>query len=168
MIRVVFEEVLYESDIDVKESDKLSQTKRAGAVGFLYSSNDETNYHNEDEKTVNPGNKIITEAIANPNPIQIAPQLFEKKTHFIVNGNAYRRLDVIGKGGSCKVYKILLPKTNKTYALKKVKLNGLDPSVCEGYMNEIELLGKLKGHPRIIELIEFEVTKHSNELLMVN
>jgi hypothetical protein len=87
------------------------------------------------------------------------------KTNFIVNGNTYRRLEVIGKGGSCKVYKIMSD-SNKTFALKKVKLNQQDLSVAEGYRNEIELLKKLNHHPRIIKLYEHEITPQG-ELLMV-
>jgi serine/threonine protein kinase len=72
---------------------------------------------------------------------------------------------LIGKGGSCKVYKIL-SENNTIYALKKVKLSQQDPSVAQGYMNEIQLLNKLSHHPRIIKLTESERTSN-DELLMV-
>jgi hypothetical protein len=51
------------------------------------------------------------------------------------------------------------------YALKKVKLVGQDASVLEGYKNEILLLQKLKGNPRIISLESHDASKEF--LLMV-
>ena len=51
--------------------------------------------------------------------------------------------------------------------MKKVKLKGQDPSVVEGYMNEISLLETLSSNDRIIKLIESERVAHSDELFMV-
>ena len=64
------------------------------------------------------------------------------------------------------MYKIL-SELGQVFALKRVKLKELDPTVLQGYMNEISLLNKLAHHPRIINLIESEHRIKSCELLMV-
>ena len=70
-------------------------------------------------------------------------------------------MEIIGRGGSSKVFKVLDPQTDQIYALKKVKLRGEDPSIIEGYTNEIKLLQKLKGNHHIIQLIDSEITKEA-------
>lgn len=73
-----------------------------------------------------------------------------------VNNVPYMKLDVIGKGGSCKVYRVMT--TNGSIrALKKVKLNGVDADAIEGYTNEIALLKRLSNNPAIIHLYDSEV-----------
>jgi serine/threonine-protein kinase TTK/MPS1 len=44
------------------------------------------------------------------------------------------------------------------YALKKVALDRADSETLQGYVNEIELLRRMKGHDRVIQLIDHEVT----------
>ena len=76
------------------------------------------------------------------------------------------RSQLIGKGGSCKVFKII-DENGHVYALKKVKLKGQDASVIKGYKNEIILLNKLKNSKRIIHLHDAQHDKESGLLLMV-
>lgn len=87
------------------------------------------------------------------------------KTHVEVNGVVYARLEVIGRGGSSKVYK-LMAADGKQYALKKVNLKTADQFATEGYRNEISLLEKLKKNERIIRLVDFEV--NDSFILMVS
>ena len=51
-----------------------------------------------------------------------------------VNGVPYNVLQIIGKGGSSKVYKVMCP-DHKIYALKRVDLadQGDSPNACECY-----------------------------------
>lgn len=63
-------------------------------------------------------------------------------------------LKQIGKGGSSKVYKVLLG--TEIYALKKVELVG-DEKMLDSYMNEINLLYKFKGAPEIVSIIDHEM-----------
>jgi serine/threonine-protein kinase RIO1 len=73
-----------------------------------------------------------------------------------VNGTAYAKLGMIGKGGSCKVYRALSKKCS-VVAIKKVKLAGLDRKAIEGYANEISLLKRLRGNSAIIQMYDSEV-----------
>jgi hypothetical protein len=86
--------------------------------------------------------------------------------NFQVNGHVYRRLGDLGKGGSCKVYKVV-SQTGQIFALKKVKLKNQDPTVAEGYRNEISLLKRLQNNANIIRLYESQYMKESEHLIMV-
>ncbi|RKO93224.1 kinase-like domain-containing protein [Blyttiomyces helicus] len=83
-----------------------------------------------------------------------------------VNNVTYERIEVIGRGGSSKVYKILSP-TGKIHALKKVKLKDQDEAAVEGYINEIALLRKLRNNQRIIRLVDAEIDYGRGIILMV-
>jgi len=73
-----------------------------------------------------------------------------------VNKKAYARLDIIGKGGSSRVYRVL-NNANELYAIKRVSLDKTDAETMSGYMNEIALLKRLEGNSRIIRLIDSEL-----------
>jgi serine/threonine-protein kinase TTK/MPS1 len=73
-----------------------------------------------------------------------------------VNDVPYVKLGVIGKGGSCKVYRAL-SKDCAVVAIKKVKLEGMDKKGIAGYANEIALLKRLRGNPAIIQMFDSEV-----------
>jgi hypothetical protein len=73
-----------------------------------------------------------------------------------VNNVPYAKLGVIGKGGSCKVYRAL-SKDCSILAIKKVKLSGMDQKAINGYANEISLLKRLRGNPSIIQMYDSEV-----------
>ena len=75
-----------------------------------------------------------------------------------VGGNRYIKLDVIGRGGSSKVYRVLGPHMD-IYALKRVNLQTTEESksTIQGYKNEIELLRKLRQNAMVIQLIDAEI-----------
>lgn len=82
----------------------------------------------------------------------------------------YERLGVLGKGGSSKVYSVLCPTKRVVYALKRVGLERADAETYQSYTNEIELLRRLRGHDRIIQLIDHQITFTPNnrpKLLMM-
>jgi serine/threonine-protein kinase TTK/MPS1 len=83
-----------------------------------------------------------------------------------VNGRTYKVLQLIGRGGSSKVFKVISP-DNTVLALKKVGLRNLDETTLAGYINEISLLRSLKDAPHIIKLIDHEVNRESGNLYMV-
>jgi len=65
-------------------------------------------------------------------------------------------LDVIGKGGSSRVFRVL-NSSNEVFALKRVSLDKTDAETMNGYMNEIALLKRLEGNHRIIRLFDSEL-----------
>ena len=74
----------------------------------------------------------------------------------IVNKKGYQRLDLIGKGGSSRVFRVMTG-NHEIFALKRVALDKVDAETMSGYMNEIALLKRLEGNQRIIRLLESEV-----------
>ncbi|WVQ81531.1 hypothetical protein IAT38_003655 [Cryptococcus sp. DSM 104549] len=97
-------------------------------------------------------------------PLQAAPvpqqQIPPGKSHFWVNGIPYERLQRLGKGGSSTVYSVLhtAQKRRTIYALKVVQLDRADSETYQSYTNEIELLKRLRGHDRVIQLIDHQIT----------
>ncbi|KAL1406065.1 Serine/threonine kinase mps1 [Vanrija albida] len=77
---------------------------------------------------------------------------------YLVNGAPYERLGMLGKGGSSKVYSVLCPSRRTVYALKRVLLDRADAETYQSYTNEIELLRRLRGDDRIIQLIDHQIT----------
>ena len=47
----------------------------------------------------------------------------------------------------------------KVYALKRIRLTGLDTESAQGFVDEIHLLRRLKGKPSIIQLVDAEVRR---------
>ncbi|KAF9077612.1 kinase-like domain-containing protein [Rhodocollybia butyracea] len=76
--------------------------------------------------------------------------------HILVNKKVYARLDMIGKGGSSRVFRVMTY-ASELYAIKKVALDKTDNDTLAGYMNEIALLKRLEGNSRIIRLVDSEV-----------
>jgi serine/threonine protein kinase len=83
----------------------------------------------------------------------------KKGIPFMVNGNSYIMLSVIGKGGSSQVFKVL-SREKKLYALKQIVLGGAEQgggnSHQAAYRNEIALLLKLRGRAHVIQLVDTE------------
>lgn len=92
--------------------------------------------------------------------------LVEEKNVIHVQGEPYAKLGVIGKGGSCKVYRALSANC-EVVALKKVRLDGLNKTAIEGYANEIALLNRLKGNQSIIQLYSSEVDYDRKSIFLV-
>ncbi|KAF8158393.1 hypothetical protein B0H34DRAFT_454137 [Crassisporium funariophilum] len=91
-----------------------------------------------------------------PAPAQAPPPPAQLNRHIVVNRKAYARLDMIGKGGSSRVFRVL-NHANELYAIKRVSLDKTDAETMSGYMNEIALLKRLEGNSRIIRLMDSEV-----------
>ncbi|KAL7279914.1 hypothetical protein ACG7TL_006323 [Trametes sanguinea] len=77
-----------------------------------------------------------------------------------VNKKQYARLDMIGKGGSSRVFRVM-NQANEIYAIKRVALDKVDAETMAGYMNEIGLLKRLDGNARIIRLFDSEVKQQT-------
>lgn len=79
-----------------------------------------------------------------------------QKNIIYVNDHPYQKLEMIGRGGSSKVYKVQST-TNKVRAVKKVTFDDVDSSVIQGFKGEIDLLKRLRDEERVVKLIDFEM-----------
>ncbi|KAL5086956.1 hypothetical protein Trisim1_008520 [Trichoderma cf. simile WF8] len=83
-----------------------------------------------------------------------------------VNGKTYTRLDCLGRGGSAKVYRVTA-ENGQMFALKRVALENADELTIRGYKGEIDLLGKLEGVDRVINLYAYEMNTEKQVLSLV-
>ncbi|SPQ19360.1 f78984c4-1909-4808-8479-3ca6319ef20c [Thermothielavioides terrestris] len=90
----------------------------------------------------------------------------KKQFLFRVNGRMYTRLDTLGRGASSKVYRVSA-ENGKILALKRVSLEGLDDRTIKGYKGEIDLLKRLSGVNRVIQLIDHEFNEEKQMLSIV-
>ncbi|CAJ1935003.1 unnamed protein product [Cylindrotheca closterium] len=111
-----------------------------------------------------------TESEIKPEPLANINREFLPLVHeanvLRVNSKSYVKLGVIGKGGSCKVYRALTKKC-EVVAIKKVKLEGMDAKAIEGYANEIALLKRLRQNPAIIHMHDSEVDLKRKSIFVV-
>jgi len=82
--------------------------------------------------------------------------LFEGDNEVSVNGAAYCKIGVLGKGGSSKVFRVLNEKGD-LFALKRVRLTSNDPKTLASFENEIALMESLRGNPNIVQLVDSQV-----------
>lgn len=90
----------------------------------------------------------------------------DPKRTLMVNGRAYQKISITGRGGSSKVYKAMSAK-HDIYAIKRVSCSRADASAVDGYVNEILLLRKFEGNPQIIQLYDAEMNKERGLIHMV-
>ena len=89
---------------------------------------------------------------------------------FRFKGSDYSRLGILGKGGSSTVYRVISHNDGNLYAYKKVDMKGDCNDVealIDSYLNEIELLKRLKGSPYIIDIIDAEINREDMYIHMV-
>ncbi|RWS03111.1 dual specificity protein kinase TTK-like protein [Dinothrombium tinctorium] len=84
-----------------------------------------------------------------------------------INNRVYLILNLIGQGGSSKVYQVYEPLTQKTFALKLVDLSKSDESTRNGFKNEIKLLSKLKNCERVIKLYDYCLNGDNQQLILI-
>ena len=122
-------------------------------------SNNNTNSSNEHDEEEEP------RANDEPRPVDTSSpsnsefvRLISERNMIQVNGVSYMKLDVIGKGGSSKVYRVMSSDA-KIWAIKKVSLGSetLRQDTLNGYLNEIGLLKRLSSNPSIINLGDSEI-----------
>lgn len=95
-----------------------------------------------------------------------APQA-RRRNYMKVNGKCYTRLDSLGRGGSGKVYRVAAD-NGKMFALKRVSVEGADENTVRGYKGEIDLLKKLGGVERVINLFDYEMNEEKQVLSLVS
>lgn len=90
-----------------------------------------------------------------------------KRNYMKVNGKYYSRIDSLGRGGSAKVYRVAAD-NGKMFALKRVNIEGADPSTVRGYKGEIDLLKRLGACERVINLFDYEMNEEKKLLNLVS
>jgi serine/threonine-protein kinase TTK/MPS1 len=86
----------------------------------------------------------------------------------MINKHQYLRLEVIGRGGSSKVFRVIRTKDWKTFAMKRVVLSAIDDEAMRSYATEIQMLKRLSGNNSIVKLIDDELRgKGSGTLFLV-
>ncbi|UYV68717.1 TTK [Cordylochernes scorpioides] len=99
-------------------------------------------------------NKISEERIKKKPPTKVIK----------VNNHPYEVHSLLGKGGSSKVYQVYDLK-RRTFAIKHVKMSGVDIQIQNEYKNEIELLKSLQDQDFVIKMYDYEYKE--NEILVV-
>jgi serine/threonine-protein kinase TTK/MPS1 len=84
-----------------------------------------------------------------------------------LNGKTYTRLDILGRGGSSKVFRVMA-ENGSFYALKRVNLEDADINAIKGFKGEIDLLDKFKGNDRVVNLLDYEMNEEKQVLLVVS
>jgi hypothetical protein len=124
-------------------------------------SNPDSNEHVNDKESPSVSHTASAPSV-HPDFLKIVSE----RNILYVNNIPYVKLGVIGKGGSCKVYRTL-SKDRNIVAIKKVKIAGMARKSIEGYANEIALLRKLRGNPAIIQLYDSEVDFQRKAIYLV-
>ena len=93
--------------------------------------------------------------------IEPKPSLLQSKSLtrnlLSVNEVEYEKIELLGRGGSSKVYKVKNVNNNKIYALKRVMFDEFDDSSVNGFKGEIELLKKLEHEKRVVKLVQYQM-----------
>ncbi|KAL3418640.1 checkpoint protein [Phlyctema vagabunda] len=80
-----------------------------------------------------------------------------------VNGKSFTRIDILGRGGSSKVFRVMA-ENSKFFALKRVSLDDADEQAVRGFKGEIDLLRKLESVDRVIRLYDYELNESKGTL----
>jgi len=97
--------------------------------------------------------------------LSLPPSLADTVVH--VGGYPYIKLEIVGRGGSSKVFKVMCARTRKIFALKRIRIRKADRETLRSYCNEIALLQRLRGRDNIIQLIASEVREHAGLIYLV-
>lgn len=113
-----------------------------------------------------PPKMSVLEAATKTAGAATTAQVKQRRNILRVNGKCYTRLDCLGRGGSAKVYRVTA-ENGKMFALKRVMLDNADEATIRGYRGEIDLLGKLKGVDRVVDLFDYEMNSEKQVLTLV-
>lgn len=115
-------------------------------------------YVREDEDPCRSSRQVaLNDERARPARKPLEPNRIDKN-YIYVNDVEYTRQCVIGRGGSSKVFRAgMTDASTKLVAIKVVGLKQADRQTYLTFSNEIDLLKRLRGHDRIINLIDSSV-----------
>ena len=92
----------------------------------------------------------------------------EDDTFVHVRGVRYTKLECVGQGGTCKVFKVITQQ-RKVLAVKRIRLTGghAKEEAIANFLSEIALLERLRGRANIIQLIDSEVIRQEGLIYLV-
>jgi serine/threonine-protein kinase TTK/MPS1 len=114
-----------------------------------------------------PPKMSVLEAATSKTGAATTTQAKQRRNILKVNGKCYTRLDCLGRGGSAKVYRVTAENGNM-FAIKRVALENADENQIKGYRGEIDLLSKLTGVDRVINLFDYEMNDEKRVLTLVS
>lgn len=103
---------------------------------------------------LNQKSKLKSDELKQSHDLRSEQMMRKFKSLMVVNTKQYEKLELIGRGGSSKVFKCKNLENNKVYAIKRVSLDQFDGGAVNGFKGEINLLSKLKGQERVVKLID--------------
>jgi serine/threonine-protein kinase TTK/MPS1 len=113
-----------------------------------------------------PKMSVLETATATAGAASSANAKKRTRTVYSVNGKHFTRMELVGRGGSGKVYRVMA-ENSKHFALKIVSLEDLDELTIRGFKGEIELLRKLENVDRVVRLYDFEINEKKKILLVL-
>jgi serine/threonine-protein kinase TTK/MPS1 len=122
--------------------------------------------HEPETTTTNDNNNNAIKKQPSSSKPAVKAGFREDDQHIVVNGARYAKLECIGQGGTCKVYKVVSQK-RKIMALKRIRLQGKQKETVDGFIDEIKLLKKLRGKDNIVQIVDAEVCQREGLILVV-
>ncbi|KAL6449810.1 MPS1 Serine/threonine-protein kinase MPS1 [Candida maltosa Xu316] len=122
----------------------------------------ESSYPHDSQAQYNISRSSSSAVSSHSNNDMIQPS--RNKRFIIINDRRYEKLELLGKGGSSKVYRIKDVNDHSIFALKKVALDNYED--VNGFKGEIDLLKKLKTCSRVVRLVDHAITGGSIYLIM--
>ncbi|OAA64949.1 Serine/threonine-protein kinase domain protein [Cordyceps fumosorosea ARSEF 2679] len=113
-----------------------------------------------------PPKMSVLEAATSTAGAAVTTQTKQRRNILKVNNKVYTRLECLGRGGSGKVYRVMA-ENGTMMALKRVSLENADESTINGYLGEIDLLRKLTGVDRVVNLFDSEMNHEKQMLSLV-
>ncbi|KAM3443522.1 hypothetical protein MY4824_000408 [Beauveria thailandica] len=113
-----------------------------------------------------PPKMSVLEAATSTAGAAVTTQTKQRRNILKVNNKVYTRLECLGRGGSGKVYRVMA-ENGTMMALKRVSLENADESTISGYLGEIDLLKKLTGVDRVVNLFDWELNQDKQMLSLV-
>ncbi|KAM3510199.1 hypothetical protein MY10362_000117 [Beauveria mimosiformis] len=113
-----------------------------------------------------PPKMSVLEAATSTAGAAVTTQTKQRRNILKVNNKVYTRLECLGRGGSGKVYRVMA-ENGTMMALKRVSLENADESTINGYLGEIDLLKKLTGVDRVVNLFDWELNQEKQMLSLV-
>ena len=123
--------------------------------------------HNTPHRPAPPPPKMSVVDVATSSAGAVTTQVKQRRNVIRVNGKCYTRLDVLGRGGSAKVYRVTA-ENGRMWALKRVSLEHADELTIKGFKSEIDLLTKLANVERVINLLDYEMNDEKKVLTLVS